>query len=334
MDTAWFHRKSSSVFANLRLLIGSRVIGGLVVLAGIIFVILAPIIGESTFDRLWGVDPLTYIGAILLIIGLGAISASFAVPYLIERRRNGGNPQGNINQQWSELTQQYFDLFNHDIGRPLRRILSKERDVRTLVDNSSKQADPAFVELLDEIERQTPNFRLMLSNIQVLVQLEMPHKHIDINPVEPSEVVRRVVDRYTAVAAEARKEISWWAEPTEFGIVYCDDSAIEHITTNLVDNAVRYASEHVEVKLTRNPTHFFIRVWDDGPGIAPQCLPHLFDRGWMPELARRDEKTSSGLGLFIAKTLVARYGGDISVESTTSPDPGHHTSFLISMILS
>jgi two-component system heavy metal sensor histidine kinase CusS len=188
-------------------------------------------------------------------------------------------------------------------------------------------------DLLDEIEKQTPNFRLMLSNIQVLVQLESPEEPARLQPVEPSELIRRIVDRYTSLAAEANKEITWWSEPSEFGIVYSDSAAIEHIVTNLVDNAVRFATSQVEVKLTKNPSHFFIRVWDDGPGVAPQYTPHIFDRGWTPEVARREEKSSSGLGLFIARTLAQRAGGELTVESVVAPEPDHHTALLLGLPL-
>ena len=185
--------------------------------------------------------------------------------------------------------------------------------------------------LLDEIERQAPDFRLMMSNIQVLVQLEAPESAPRRQPVEPSEVVRKVVDRYSQVAADSQKEVTWWAEPAEFGIVYSDGSAIEHVVTNLVDNAVRFAETHVEIKLTRNPSHFFIRVWDDGPGIASQYIQHLFERGWTPEVARQEEKASSGLGLFIAQTLASRNGGDVAVDSVAAPDKDHHTAFVVSL---
>ena len=153
------------------------------------------------------------------------------------------------------------------------------------------------------------------------------------NTVEPSQVIRKIVDRYMPVAVESNKDISWWSEPPEFGIVYSDSSAIEHIVVNLVDNAVRYASSQVEVKLSKNPSHFFIRVWDDGPGVAAPYLPHLFDHGWTPEVARREEKTSSGLGLFIALTLAKNTGGDVTVESVSAPDANHHTAFLLSLPL-
>ena len=191
--------------------------------------------------------------------------------------------------------------------------------------------DPGVKDLLDEIERQTPNFRLMMSNIQVLIELESPENDDQLQPVEPVEVIRRIADRYTAVASEADKEISWWSEPAELGLVYANTNAIEHIVTNLVDNAVRFADTHVEVKLTNNPSHFFIRVWDDGPGIGRQYVQHLFDRGWTPEVVRREEKSSSGLGLFIARSLARRSGGDLTVESDDNAEGEHHTAFLLSL---
>ena len=307
---------------------GVRISGGIVVLGGILLLILAPIIGENLFDSLWGLEPLAYIGAILLVVGFAAIAASYFVPELVNRRVGisaTGDPAAeySVEQRWSQVTQRYFDLFDHDLSRPLRRILGKERELRAVIKATGIGDESGVKDLLDEIERQAPSFRLMISNIRVLVDLEAQEAPIRREPVEPSQVVRRIIDRYTPVASESNKEISWWSEPSEFGIVYCDSSAIEHIVVNLVDNAVRYASGQVEVKLSKNPSHFFIRVWDDGPGISSTYLPHIFDHGWTPEVARREEKTSSGLGLFISRALAKSSGGDLTVVSVPESTPDH-----------
>ncbi len=314
-----------------RFLTPLKFVGGAVALSGVVCLILAPLIGESVFDFLWGVEPLSYIGGILLIAGLGVAAASYAGAERSRRRSEHGSNNHQSGHSWSETTLQYFQLFDHDLGRPLRRIAGKERELRAVLQAGPGEVDAGVIDLLDEIERQTPNFRLMMSNIQVLIQLESPETDEQIQPVEPAEVVRRIADRYTAVASEAGKEISWWSEPAEMGLVYANTNAIEHIVTNLVDNAVRYAGTHVEVKLTNNPSHFFIRVWDDGPGIGQQYVQHLFDRGWTPEVVRREEKSSSGLGLFIARNLARRSGGDLTVESDDSADGDHHTAFLLSL---
>ncbi len=314
-----------------RLLTPTKFIGGIIALGGAVCIILAPFIGANVFDFLWGLEPLTYIGGALLIAGLGVVAACYAGA---EWRRRRSEHESNIRQSghsWSETTLQYFQLFDHDLGRPLRRIAGKERELRAALQAAPGVVDSGVIDLLDEIERQTPNFRLMMSNIQVLIQLESPEIDDQLQPVEPAEVVRRIADRYSAVASEAGKEITWWSEPAEFGLVYADTNAIEHIVTNLVDNAVRFAGTHVEVKLTKNPSHFFVRVWDDGPGIGQQYIQHLFDRGWTPEVVRREEKSSSGLGLFIARSLARRSGGDLTVESDDRADGDHHTASLLSL---
>ena len=313
--------------------IGVRITGGVVVVCGVVLLILAPIMGDSLFSSLWGVEPFTYIGTILLAVGLGLVAGAYVVPTAIARWRGPRPAEDAAGDHWSQVTQRYFELFDHDLSRPLRRILGKQRELRAVLQAAGDVGSPDVKELLDEIERQAPNFRLMISNIRVLVQLKGPSTPGRAEPVEPAEVVRKIVDRYTPVAAEANKEISWWSEPHEFGIVYCDSSAIEHIVVNLVDNAVQHASTHVELKLSKNPSHFFIRVWDDGPGIPASYLPHIFDHGWTPEVARREEKSSSGLGLFIARSLAKSSGGDVTVESVMAPDSDHHTAFLLGLPL-
>jgi signal transduction histidine kinase len=305
----------------------------LIILMGILAVALSPFLGARFFAQLWAVEPLAYLGAGLIIAGLATAALSYFIANLLNGEVNAQEIARETGQRWGQLTQQYFELFHHDLGRPLRRILGKERELRQVLQAAESDLYPNVKELLDEIESQAPNFRLMMSNVQVLVQMETPALPSALLPVEPSEVIRRIVDRYTFAAADEHKEISWWSEPAEFGIIYSDSSAIEHIITNLVDNAVRFATQRIEIRLTKNPTDFFIRVWDDGPGIAPHYLPHLFDRGWTPQVAKREEKTSSGLGLFIARTLANQHGGEITVDSVAEPEPNHYTAFLLSLPL-
>ena len=306
-----------------------KISSGVIVLVGIMLLILAPLIGDKVFTSLWALEPLTYIGSVLIIAGLGLAMAIYVCAQRLQPVP-GTNGHHNDNS-WSETTLQYFQLFDHDLGRPLRRIAGKERELRAVLQATPGEPDVGVIDLLDEIERQTPNFRLMMANIQVLIQLESPNSIDPLQPVEPTEIVRRIADLYTAVAAESGKEITWWSEPTEMGLVYANSNAIEHIVTNLVDNAVRFAGTHVEVKLSNNPSHFFVRVWDDGPGIGAQYLQHLFDRGWTPEVVRREEKSSSGLGLFIARSLARKSGGDLTVETNDHADGDHHTAFLLSL---
>ena len=84
--------------------------------------------------------------------------------------------------------------------------------------------------------------------------------------------MRRSVDRYFLIAA-ARKQIARWSESNDFGVVYCDNPAIEHIVANLVENALRYTARYVEVGLPRDKSSFYIRVWNDAPAFPRATCP-------------------------------------------------------------
>lgn len=282
---------------------------------------------EGFFPELWTVEPLAYIGIAGVVVGLAAALSIYAVAGLRQRHPNGFSDAGD----WSRLTEQQFEAFQHDLGRPMRRILGKCREVRGVLAATGEDVSVVVHELLDEIEEQAPSFRLMMANIQVMINLETPDAPVNCYPVEPPAVVSRIVERYTGQAVEQGKDIAWWSEPEDFGLVYSDAAALEHIIANLVDNALRYGGDYIEITVTRDSSMFQVKVTDDGPGIPARYRHHLFARGWTPEMGRSQEKTSSGLGLYISRTLAQRYGGDLSVASAPAPRPGHHTTFTLTL---
>jgi signal transduction histidine kinase len=284
---------------------------------------------EAVFPQRWSIEPLAYIGLGGVVVGLGLAMGVYAVSAV--RYRNGNAHNGA--DDWSRLTEKQFETFQHDLGRPMRRILGKCREVRGVLASTGEDVSVVVHELLDEIEEQAPSFRLMMANIQVMINLETPDAPINSYGVEPSAVVSRIVDRYMGQAAEQGKDIVWWAEPEEFGLVYSDAAVLEHIIANLVDNALRYGGDDVEISVTRGVADFLVRVSDNGDGIPAHYRTHLFTRGWTPEMGRSEEKTSSGLGLYISRTLATRHGGDLAVESITGPAEGHHTTFTLTLPL-
>ncbi len=169
---------------------GARIIGILFAGVGVICLMLSPLIGKALFATLWGIEPLVYIGVALVMGGLAAISLSYFIRGLMARKSHSNAEDGD-SQRWSQVTQQYFELFDHDLGRPMRRILGKERQLRAVLERSGASPDPAVIEFLYEIERQVPNFRLMMSNIQVMVQFEAARSPGQLQPVEPAEVIRK-----------------------------------------------------------------------------------------------------------------------------------------------
>jgi signal transduction histidine kinase len=100
-----------------------------------------------------------------------------------------------------------------------------------------------------------------------------------------------------------------------------------HVWTNLIGNAVKFVSHggSVALCLTKEPDGPVFTVSDDGPGIAPETLPHIFDRFYQGDTSHRSE--GSGLGLALVRRILDFCGGTVSVESA----PGAGSRFTVTL---
>ncbi len=106
-----------------------------------------------------------------------------------------------------------------------------------------------------------------------------------------------------------------------------DGDKIKQLILILVDNAIKYSHEGglVTLSLTRENAHALLRISDTGVGIAPEHLPHIFDRFYRVDKARTRALGGSGLGLSIAKWVTEAHHGTIIVES----ESGKGSTFLV-----
>ncbi|NCP85916.1 MAG: histidine kinase [Anaerolineae bacterium CG_4_9_14_3_um_filter_57_17] len=103
--------------------------------------------------------------------------------------------------------------------------------------------------------------------------------------------------------------------PSGFPAVLADETRIEQLLANLISNAIKYAPGG-EIAITGQnlPEQVVVTVSDEGPGIDPRDLPHIFDRFYRSDGAVRKTK-GAGLGLYLAKAIVEAHGGRIWVEN-------------------
>jgi two-component system sensor histidine kinase BaeS len=101
------------------------------------------------------------------------------------------------------------------------------------------------------------------------------------------------------------------------GYLEADPERVEQAVLILIDNAARHSPPDTCVTLTSRVegTSFAIEVADAGPGISPDQLPLVFDRFYQIKNRRTRKKGGSGLGLSIARSIVAAHGGSITAES-------------------
>jgi two-component system phosphate regulon sensor histidine kinase PhoR len=105
--------------------------------------------------------------------------------------------------------------------------------------------------------------------------------------------------------------------PRDLPRALADRRAIEHVLTNLIDNAVKYCGAGAEVRLSAaaDGDRLRVRVADTGPGVDQRHLPRLFERFYRVDAGRSRELGGTGLGLSIVKNLIDAMGGRVSVES-------------------
>ncbi|MCC6271666.1 MAG: ATP-binding protein [Microbacteriaceae bacterium] len=105
--------------------------------------------------------------------------------------------------------------------------------------------------------------------------------------------------------------------PANFPVILGDENRLEQVISNLVSNALKYASKG-EIKISGDvrPEQVVICVSDEGPGIDAKDLPHIFDRFYRSTNAVKQTK-GAGLGLYLARAIVESHGGRMWADAST-----------------
>ncbi|MFO0845550.1 MAG: ATP-binding protein [Gemmataceae bacterium] len=145
-------------------------------------------------------------------------------------------------------------------------------------------------------------------------------------PVALDRVASRVVDMFGGVAEQRGLRLALDAPGPAW--VMGNEGFLRQVASNLVDNALKFTpgGGAVRVSVWADDGEAMLRVRDTGPGIPPEDQPHLFERFFRADRARRREG-GSGLGLSICQALVASHGGSIRIDST----PGRGTEVTVTL---
>lgn len=132
-------------------------------------------------------------------------------------------------------------------------------------------------------------------------------------PTQMKELLENIVTDY--------KDVSPGVQLVEVADVtlQIDAMQIERVLRNLIENALKYTrtdSNPVLISLAKNHDEYVITVKDNGAGIDPKDLPHVFEPFYRADAARSPGKSGFGLGLAIAKSIVEAHDGELSAEST------------------
>ncbi|MFG3289157.1 sensor histidine kinase [Streptomyces sp. NPDC048179] len=171
---------------------------------------------------------------------------------------------------------------------------------------------PHLHNALGHIENEVGRMRLLVEDLSLLARLDAG-RPVERDAVDIHAVASGVIDDAQVIYPD-RKITLTGIGPTR---VAGDSARLQQVLRNLVGNAIQHTPPQtaVRVDVTTEPDDAIVRVMDDGPGIAEQDLPKVFERFWRAEASRSREYGGSGLGLAIVEAIVHAHQGRVSVES-------------------
>jgi signal transduction histidine kinase len=243
--------------------------------------------------------------------------------------------QDEMGQLTSTFNKMSSDLFNadqkrkrmtaditHDLSTPLQ-IISGYIE---MLEGSEITLSP---ERIDVIKTEIDHLRRLVGDMTTLTQAESGGLEMQLQPIEPANLIDYVRRTYEPIASQKGIEIK-----VEVGeglpMINVDEGRMIQVLKNLMDNALRYTPDCGTIRISAKVTDkVHLRVTDSGNGIEPEDLPYVFDRFYRADKNRTSNAGKMGLGLAICKALVEAQGGSIAVESGGNQTG---TTFTISLL--
>lgn len=207
--------------------------------------------------------------------------------------------------------------FVADASHELRTPLASIRGYAELVRRSPDALPDDAVRAMQRVESETVRMTTLVEDLLLLARLdagrELEREEVDLTAL----ALDAVADAHVA-APQHGWHLDVDDDPEHPPLVHGDDDRLRQVLVNLLANARVHTppGTTVDVRVRADAEHVEVRVQDDGPGIAPDLLPHLFRRFSRGDASRnRASGSSTGLGLAIVHAVVSAHGGTIAAES-------------------
>lgn len=243
-------------------------------------------------------------------------------------------------EQLNHLKDDFLSLASHELRSPLTSILGNaqllQRHFKRQADDTSsagseisEQDTHLLNSIVHQVNRMSQLINEMLDLTRIRTELFEMQNRENVNIVE---LAQRVVE---SLSAANNRNIALENSTGQETIVgNWDESRLEQVLNNLIDNAIKYSPPDkpvvVGIELRQeNPPPREVVVWvrDEGPGISPEQQEHIFDRFFRAPTPENTRIEGLGLGLYIAHEIIMQHGGRIWLESK----PGEGSTFYFSL---
>jgi PAS domain S-box-containing protein len=219
-----------------------------------------------------------------------------------------------------------LSVVSHDLRNPIHTVFMSAAFLLELLPEEGRKTERTQVGI---IRRAAERANRLIQDLLDITHIESGRLSLDKTRLHAAAIVYEVLEQGQMLAGQCGVELVRGALDRSAAILADRDRVVQALG-NLVGNALKFtpAGGRVTVSVERDGKEVCISVADTGPGIAPEQVPHLFDRYWQ---ANRADRRGVGLGLSIVKGIAEAHGGTVQVrtalgEGTTFtlvlPDPG------------
>jgi signal transduction histidine kinase len=294
--------------------------GGLIAL--LLSLILAFVIAK------WVADPLQQMIAISRTIPADTIAlVAEAGPAEVRELTRSFNAMLARVQETQNSQRDFVANVSHELKTPLTSIQGFSQAILDGTADTPQARQQAAQVIYNEAGRM----HRMAIDLLDLARLDSGTADLKMAPVDMAALLRGVIERLNPMATEAGVQLTFELAK-DLPVMNGDGDRLAQVFTNLVDNAIKFTPRGgtVSVRAVQDKGEVQVSVSDTGQGIAPDSVPHIFERFFRADYARSGgEKHGAGLGLAIVHEIVTALGGRISVRSSQ----GRGTAFIIHLPL-
>ena len=227
-------------------------------------------------------------------------------------------------EQASQAKDEFLAMLGHELRNPLNAITGANG-----VMQQSAPDSPATARARDIISRQLVNLRGLVDDLLDVARVNSGKIVLHRAPVDLAEIARRAVSVLSASGRFARHSVDVQASPAW---VDGDETRLEQVVTNLLDNAVKYTPPggHVRLQVAARDGRAEVEVVDDGTGLPRELLPRVFELFTQGERTIDRSQGGLGLGLALVRRIVELHGGEVAASSE---GPGRGATFRVRLPL-
>jgi signal transduction histidine kinase len=216
-------------------------------------------------------------------------------------------------QRADALRRELVANVSHDLRTPLATLQGYIETLRLKEDSLDPAQRRSY---LDTAIRHCKRLSKLVTELFELAKLDSYEISLEREAFNLGELVQDVVQKFQLKAAQKKIRVATAVEKN-LPFVLADIGLIERVLENLIENALRHTPPGGSIELVLSPQaeNIGVRISDTGSGIAPDVLPHIFDRFYQADESRRGESARAGLGLSITKRILELHGKSIEVAS-------------------